>query len=642
MKNAPIVLGALLILNLSAAAQNRVDNAGRLERLAAGVGWVSVTSDLRVPTKGWSRSALLSAAQNARTTTQGPDKTWTASLGQRDGAAVAVRQTVTQHAGKLVFHLNALGERDGDIEGVFFEFRLPASDFAGGSITAADKVTPLPTSLPPDRTLMNGAPGLLRIQDAKRNVTLCVQTTPEAWLTLTDNRRWDDWFVLSVTLHRGNLPKGQNADAVITVWAEGNPDLTDANVALDPTRVRYRLIGNGGNYCFGIDSPVAKFTLENLKSATARTEMSLRAWAPQKNDAQGYASFAKNDTPASRLRQEFQLMARFTRDKIPFTTSIWRMPAWMTEPASDRDQTKRRISDHNWADVLHAVGAYLLYAKEKYAAEPDYFSFNEPDIGIDILFTPDQHRDSIKRFGQHFQKLGLRTKLILGDTANARGTDKYCLPTANDPEAMKHVGAVAFHSWNGASPEQYAAWADLAERLNKPLLVNEAGVDPFAWRGAAYRYFNYFVREMVHYQELLLHARPQSIIYWEFTGDYSLLASEDSLTNSQTERFCLQKHWCELTPPGSQSIPITSDNPAILATAFHAPQGYSIHLANPKWARSVVIRGLPNDLNQVQIIRTARGQLFQNLGILKITNQTLTIQLPPESLTTLTTIKAAP
>ncbi|MCY2950618.1 MAG: hypothetical protein NTU53_01415 [Planctomycetota bacterium] len=643
MRIAGVVIGVVAMVGVAAAAENRVDEAGRLERLGVGVGWVNVRTELRVPTKGWSRTASLSGTQGVRMTAEGGKKTWKGSLGQRDGAAVAVEQSVSDEGAKVVFDVKAAGEREGEIEGVFFEVRLPAGEFAGGTMNAGGQVMKVPTTLPAERVLGSGAWEKLRIEDEKGNVAVCVEVPPGMMVNVTDNRKWEDWFIVSVGMHKGSLVKGQSVGGVVRVWAEGQVDVEPAKVVVDGGRVRYRMMGMGGNYCFGIDSPVAKFTMENLRVATSRTEMSLRAWEPVNVGGEGlgndYREFAKTDVVRSRLRQEFELMGELTRKKIPFTTSIWRMPGWMTEAASERDAAKRRIPESKWGDVLQSVGSYLVYAKEKYGAEPDYFSFNEPDIGIDILFTAEEHRDAIKRFGERFEKLGLRTKLILGDVANARGTDQYCLPTANDAAAMKYVGAVAFHSWNGASAQQYAAWGDLAERLKKPLFVNEAGVDPSAWRGATYRFFSYAVRDMVHYQELLLHARPQSVIYWEFTGDYSLMAGEDSRGNVVTERFCLQKHWCNLTPAGSEALGVTCDNRGVLATVFRGAAGYTVHLANPKWGRSVVVEGLPGDVKELKVVRTGKGEMFKGLGVVKVEGGRVRVELPRESLTTLTTMQ---
>jgi hypothetical protein len=214
-------------------------------------------------------------------------------------------------------------------------------------------------------------------------------------------------------------------------------------------------------------------------------------------------------------------------------------------------------------------------------------------------------------------------------------------PAAADPEARKYLGAVSFHSWGGATPEQYGAWADLAERLKLPLIVAEAGPDASAWQTKAYRTFPYAVREMVHYQELLLHARPQSILYWEFTGDYSLLAGARPPPDGPglTERFCFQKHWCDLIPPGSEALATQCGTDGILVTAFRLGKDYTIHVSNAKWERPITIVGLPPGVEDFHAIRTAAGEYFKRVETVPVRSGTVSLVMPAESLTTLTTLE---
>lgn len=635
-----------------AGAQSRVDDSGQLERLQLGMGWVSAKTDVRVPVKGWGRSALLSQRQNVKTTSTGEGRTWTAELGQSGGAAVRIEQRVSQSEGKTVFEITAAGVRDGEIEGIIFNVSVPAGDFAGGKLKVAEQVFALPKVRGENNDVWGGNTAAFGFEDGRGKSAVRVELEPGVQVNVQDGRRWGDEFNAMVWVHRGNLPAGQSVKLRVTLWAEGEVDGSPAHVKIDPGQVRYRLNGIGGNYCFGIESPVTRYTLDHLQVAAARTEMSLRAWAPKpvEIDPSGkdWTVFSAADQPNSRLRRELELMQELTRKRIPFTTSIWRMPAWLTEPVSpDRGGSeKRRIGEQQWPQVLQAIGTYLLYAKEKYQAEPDYFSFNEADIGIDILFTAEEHRDAIKRMGAHFAMLGLKTKCLVGDTGNARGTHQYALPTVEDPEALKYVGAVSFHSWRGASPAQYEAWAELAERLKLPLICNEAGPDPFAYQGARYRSFAYAMQEMVHYQELLMHARPQAIVYWEFTSDYSLMASDRSQQGQLaiTERFCLQKHWCDLTPAGSEALGVTNDQDAVLATAFRLGEAsdYTLHLANPKWEREVTIEGLPRTVQALRVVRTAKGQFYKALETVPVKDGRVKLVLPTESLTTLTTLEVKP
>ena len=302
--------------------------------------------------------------------------------------------------------------------------------------------------------------------------------------------------------------------------------------------------------------------------------------------------------------------------------------------------------------MLQSISTYLLYAKEKYGAEPDYFSFNEPNIGCRVAFDADEHRAVLKRVGACLAQAGLKTKLLLGDVGCPRDTLAYTVPAAEDPQALQYVGALSVHSWGGATPEQYGEWAACARKLSLPLLVAEAGPDPGAYVDAKFQSFQYGMLELAHYQDLFLHASPQVVLFWEFTGDYSLLAPgpADHPGLQLTERFCFQKHWCDLTPPGSEALATTSDKAAILFTAFRfagsgtaglsssVVSGCTLHLANTTWTRRVTIQGLPRWLKTLNVVRTSRGELFKRQEPRAVLDGELTLELPGQSLTSLTTL----
>jgi hypothetical protein len=644
---AAMVIG-MAMCGAMARASGRVDQSGQLERLDCGKGWVPLRTEVRVVRKNWAKSISMAEARDVQRSTEGDRSTWKAKLTDGNDLAVQIEQTVHEENGQLVFEFAATALQPAQLEGVLFEVLFPAEVFAKGLLRVADKSIDLPATLPADIHYWNAATPSLSVLDPRRKIEVKVDAPPATKIHVQDGRKWTNIFQTMVYIHSGDMTEGQTARLRVALSATGEVDQTPARIAVDPSQVRYKLAGIGGNYCFSIESPVTRFTLDNLKVAAARTEMSIRAWAPKKmyEDPAGtdYSLFAAADQPGSRLRQELEMMRQFTRNRIPFTTSIWRMPAWLADTvATSSDGRRVHITEQQWPFVLQAIGSYLLYAKEKYQAEPDYFSFNEPDLGVDVLQTPEEHRDGIKRLGAHFAKLGLKTKLLLGDVASPRRTHGYVQPAADDPEAMKYVGALSFHSWGGASDEQYAQWGQLAEKLKLPLIVAEAGVDAGAWRSRSYRSFGYAIREIEHYQKLLMHARPQSILYWEYTGDYSLAATE-AAPGSQpgwTERLCIQKHWCDLTPPGAEALQVQSDNDAILTTVFRTASpspGYTIHLGNPWWERPVTIQGLPSTLKSLQVVRTARGELFKELAATPVVNGTVTLTLSAESLTTLTTL----
>ena len=294
--------------------------------------------------------------------------------------------------------------------------------------------------------------------------------------------------------------------------------------------------------------------------------------------------------------------------------------------------------------LVKSIGSYLVYAKQQYGAEPDLFSFNEANIGVDVTLTPEEHRDIIKRLGAHFEKLGLKTRLLLGDATGPRNTHEWALAAANDPDAMRYVKAVGFHSWGGGTPEQYKAWGDLAEWLQLPLLVTELGVDASAYMGGMYDSFSYGMREVRMYQELLLYARPQGTQQWEFTADYGIVRArrrdDGGADLTPTSRFWLVKHFTDLTPHNSDALATTSDNDKVLLTAF--AQGsdnrrvYTLHVANMAGTRQVTIEGLPN--LEFRAVRTSENENFQELAPVRPQSGTLRLEVPERSLLTLTTM----
>jgi len=332
------------------------------------------------------------------------------------------------------------------------------------------------------------------------------------------------------------------------------------------------------------------------------------------------------------------MMRRFQQRGVPFVISVWWLPERFYTDAYEKPKSAhfRLISPDKWEELLDLIGSYLLYAKREYSVEPDLFSFNESNIGIYVGLTPETHLEAIKRIGAHFRKLGLKTQMALGDATGPRDTHKFALEAAADPEAMQYVGAVAFHSWGGGTPEQYAAWGDLAEWLNLPLLVTELGVDAAAYHSRAYDSYHYGLEEARMTQELLMYARPQGTQFWQFTNDYGLGRMADNGAVEPTPRFWLMKHFTDLTPPHSDGLGATSDQAAVLYTAFRKGDSYALHILNLGAARSAELSGLPD--SQWRVVETTETAGYQQRAPVR-SNGALQLMLPARSLVTLTTMQ---
>jgi O-glycosyl hydrolase len=253
---------------------------------------------------------------------------------------------------------------------------------------------------------------------------------------------------------------------------------------------------------------------------------------------------------------------------------------------------------------------------------------------VNVGFTPETHRDEIKRIGAHLASLGLKTKMLLGDTANPRDSHKFVLPTAADAEAMRYVGAVSVHSWGNGTPEQYGAWGDVGAWLHLPLLVAEAGVDPGAYKNKMYDSYAYGLREARQFQDLFRYARPQALIYWQFTDDYGLVHVGPGGAIEPTARFWLMKQFVNLTPSKSEAVGTSSDQPDVQISAFAKGDALVVHVLNTGAGREASISGLAQGAwrtfttTESAGYQEAEGKFAEAAGPQKLS-------LPARSLTTL-------
>ena len=538
----------------------------------------------------------------------------------------------SEDAGGLTYSVTVTATTRLELDAIEWVLDLPRSVFLGGRVGPQGQTErPITPLKPPDGAFYRGQAAALRISDPAGARLLDVSFNGPRLVALVD--RWDARgrsCQLRVALASGSLDAGAAASLYVRLQLAGSPPQTaPVRLSVDPSKNRYRFDGFGGNYCWSNQSPAAAYTIQNLKVAWARTEMKLLQWDRER------------DNPGPALRADLEMMQRFHKLGIPYVISIWWLPErFYTDPyEKPRRAHFRRIDPEKWDQLLNLVGSYLLYAKQNYGVEPDLFSFNEANIGVYVGFDPEEHTKAIKRFGAYFQKLGLKTKMLLGDATGPRDTHNYVLAAAADPEALRYVGAVAFHSWGGATAAQYQAWGDVAEWLGLPLLVTELGVDAAAYYTRAWQSFHYGLREAQITQEILIHARPQGTQYWQFTNDYSLVRLTEGGRVEPTARFWLMKHFTDLTPQKAEALETRSDQPEVLITAFRAGNRYALHILNLGAARSATLEGLPEaDWRQVATTETAH---YTESAAGRSAAGKLNLELPARALVSLTAAPAA-
>lgn len=601
----------------------------------------AIRTDLILANKGWTKSIGLSSAENL-TVTRGAESVWQGRLPLDATHKLQFRQAISQVDGRLRIALSYTALHDLDAQGLYFRVDIPWPEFNGGSAEVGNRSVKLPIALPANVNLLYNSATQLKALSPAGDLWWSANFSRAFNVNLQDKSTdAPKNFAFWIYLQQGAISAGTQSSFTIDLALDGIPDTSSAGLSIQPDSNRYLFHGFGGNYAFQIESPVTAYTLEHINSRWARTEMTLIDWEPENENESpydtDYGRMIANDKPGTRLRREFELMRTLKDKGIPFVASVWRLPEWLLADRDVKgpDDRQRKIDPALFDEVIESITAYILYARDYYGVEPDLFSFNEPDLGIRILLTPEEHRDAVKRIGRHFESMGLRTRLLLGDTSHARGTHTYVLPAAEDPEALQYAAAISFHSWNGATPEQYQAWAELAERLQLPLLVAELGTDPSGWQGRAYDSYWYGIGELQLYQEILTYARPQATIYWEFTADYSLVRINGEEIQP-TGRFWLTKQLANLTPPMSTALEAASSHPKVMLTAFRAGPIHTIHIANLSAARNATITGLPTAVESWRAVLTTEDAGLVELDPKTAQDGGLSLSLPARSLLTLT------
>jgi O-glycosyl hydrolase len=510
-----------------------------------------------------------------------------------------------------------------DVAAVDYVIDLPRAAFAGGQLEPSG--VKLPIARPPDPTFFQATVAAVTFADAQRNWTLTLSLDEARPVTVTD--RWDTTgrsYRVRIQLQAGPWMQDHPLKLGLKFKLAGTPAAAATRLSVDPGKRLYPFAGFGGNYRIFNETPVTDYTLKNLHLAWARLAFNAIAWERER------------ESPGPVSIHDFELMQRIQRMGVPWILSLWFLPERFYIDSNQRPfgTFGRRIAPERWPEFLDLLGSYLVYLRDHYAAEPDLFSFNEPDLGVNIGFSPESHRDAIKRIGAHLASLGLKTRLLLGDTANPRDSHRFVLAAAADPEAMAYVGAVSFHSWGDGTPEQYGAWGDVASWVHLPLLVAEAGVDPGAWRNQMYDSYAYGLREARQFQELLRYARPQALLYWQFTDDYSLVHVGADGAIEPTGRFWLMKQFANLSPDQSEVVATTSDQPDVLLSALARGTALTIHILNLGSDRDATLSGLPVGSWRT-VTTTETAGYHEAAGNPANLPAPLLLRLPARSLTTL-------
>ncbi len=564
---------------------------------------------------------------------------------------------------------------EANIGGAFLGIELPAVVFSGGSVELIEPDPPAAgrTSLAAGEAEQNeylraNAKGL-RILSRTRQIE--VMFNEPALVIVRDDRRKGSYnlqVLLAVIM--GKTAAAQTGTRSFSFKVIGDLDKNPVQITMDATRPGQMFDGLGGNFRLQnprTDPQVIDYTLDNIRMAWGRVEMPWRLWHPDEDTDPLAAARAGTINP--RVHQAMEMARRLAQKGMPVIVSAWQAPAWailgagagftaggagpsgLQTPAAARGGSVfgppprpgprgNPLNPDKMARISESIAGYLLWLKEKYGVEASMFSFNESDLGIDVRQTAREHAELIRTLGPHFAQKGLATKLALGDTSDANPID-FIKPAMRDPEAVKYIGAVDFHSWRGCTDELLAQWRDAARALNLPLIVGEGSTD-----AAAYRYpqilseQSFALYEINLYLRILAIAQPKSILQWQFTADYSVMAGggifNDNGPLRPTRRYWNLKQLAS-TPPRSFALPVTcAKQPNLTCAAFGniAEGSYTVHVVNNGAARTATLAGFPATVKELRVWITDAGRGMAESSRVAVTDGQAQVPLSATSYTT--------
>jgi hypothetical protein len=549
--------------------------------------------------------------------------------------------------GSATVTIKCISHSDTTVKGVYFNVSLPANVYLASMVRSNDGAEQKLDQSNPN------SDGIYWYNNAK-DIGL---TTPAQSIHITadtmaaifdraDTGKSQKYVRLYFPVCSGELHKGQVFKRTYEIKVTGTVDQSPVTLKLDTSVQGRTFAGLGGNFRIQnpkVDPEVINYCLQNLRVAWGRVEMPWSSWQPDSTVDPMTGDTSKLDI---RVKRAMQMAQQLKQWDIPVIVTTWFPPAWAVEGKLNMGRSPEGI----WGNPLNqavtpsiyrSITNYLVYLRDHYGIEAQYFSFNESDLGINVRQTGEEHDKLIRELGAYFAAHGLKTRLLLGDNSDAT-TYKFVYPAMNDAAAQQYIGMVSFHSWRGWDTPILQKWADIAKQVNKPLIVGEGSIDAAAWGYPDYfQDPSYALEEINLYTRLLAICQPLSILQWQLTSDYSPLKGGGIFGNNgklePTQRFWNLKQLAS-TPEGLFYMPLSNDKAGLISCAALGDNGkhlFTIHIVNNGASREVHLSGLPNGIKGFNVLVTDESTNMEKVKTIEVKNHQAVFKLQERSFTTL-------
>lgn len=444
------------------------------------------------------------------------------------------------------------------------------------------------------------------------------------------------------TMINGNASKGLNKKMSFELNVKGEVDRSPATITLDTKNLGRKWDGISGNYRNQFpdkDPMVIDYCLDSLRVTWGRISMWWENWQP--DESVNPTEQARAGKLPTHVYEQMQLAQKLQKRNIPIIVSVWAAPDWAVDK-NNKAKKGVHLDQAKMNQICESIAQYLLYLKQEYGVEANLFSFNEPDCGVEVFQTPEEHAIFNKAIGSYLKSKGLATKMLLGDTGHGTAlANQIVWPSINDKDIHQYIGAIALHTYHGCNERDLNEWARAAKAINVPLMVTEGGEN-----SAAHRYPLVFLQPWFQLDEIDTYIRicntcqPITVMEWQLTSDYSVLTGAglygDNGPLRPTQRFWNLKQ-LGATPYGAFWIPATSSRSDISCAVAGdiANSKYALHLVNNGAEREVTIEAIPSSVKYLNMYITDATRGMKKVKTVAVTEGKASFLLESQTYTSL-------
>ena len=408
------------------------------------------------------------------------------------------------------------------------------------------------------------------------------------------------------------------------------------SVKVYPELKRQKIESVGANYCQtrltnSAWDAIGEQTLKEFKPGFVRVALPLQI---RRVDYANYKGSKITEQPLVISLLESMKRMKYEFGVKSFTVSVWNVPnELVVDPAK---QNQRVIKPESYDEILDMLVAFLLKAKNDYGVETEYFSFNESDGGWQVQFSPQATVEFIKKALVRFKAAGIKTKFLLADTAQTKGTVEFATMIMADSTIWKGLGPLCFHSWwsENIPDSEFERVAAFAKAHNKQVWCSELGFDAAAHQvKGMFQSYDYGLRFAKISHRMMKYAEVEVSMYWTWQNDYSIMSLD---LKTLYPSYYVTRHLVNYLNSGTQIVHSTSSDKDVLAiSGIHTDGKQVMQLINMKKVPATVdIEGYNS--KSVDLVTTTESNNWNiRKNVTKSKKSHISILLLPESVNTL-------